>query len=402
MADFYGVFKGGTIGKSWITVLTANQYRLPISLVAAGLNLLVWLAIFPAALFAQNINDYTIEVLVADQGQKQRNNAYWLAFDRVLRRDIPDAIIEPEQRSKLLREASRYVQSFRYRRFDPSLDVDILTTRSVREGAEADSVIVVNFPADLENIVRQQAGPASVIEIDETVSQADILALVAVDQQDNQFLIGGSRGRKFQSRMRQLGSANALSFQFPSLDSADQELINPTDVLFNQTDRLEGIAARYETNRRLSASLFRLSEEVWQTEWRYVVAGEVVQTLNLTTRSLDEALVTALSELGGSGAGYRVDSYVGQSKVFQRDGVGLRVENLTSIGDYRTLLTVLQRVEPSFVTESLEAGAVVFRASEATVFDLQQSLARLPQLSLLSGGATGTAGPELIARFVGQ
>ena len=364
------------------------------------LALMLWLTALSTAVLAQGTADFKVEVVVADQGAKQRSSAYWLALDRVMRRNMPDAITDSDQRAKVLREASRYVLSFRYRRFAAETDTDRLATRLVRDGAAADSVIVVTFPADLEDILRQQTAAPAVVETNDQLSQpaADILALIAVEQEASQFLIGGKRGSKFQARMTQLGATNSLSFQFPALDRADTELITAADVLFNQSDRLEAIMSRYETDRRLSASLFRLSEQVWQTEWRYVVAGQTVQTLNLTTRTLDEALVTALAELGDTGAGYRADSYLGQSGSFRRDGVSLRVENVNSLADYQRVLTALQTIEPSMVTETLEAGAIVFRASKATLFDLQQSITQLPQLNLISTGAV--AGNELVAQFV--
>lgn len=362
-----------------------------------GLALLILL---PGSLMAQSAADFKIEVLVADQGQKQRSSAYWLALDRVLRRNMPEAVPDTDQRSKVLREASRYVQSFRYRKFNPSIDSGRLSTRTVREGGTVAGVIAVTFPADLETILRQQSAPAAVIEESTTVEPRNILALIAVDQQATQFLIGGERGRKFQTRMAQLGTANGLSFEFPKLDAADTELISPSDVLYDQTDRLDAITSRYDTDRRLSASLFRLSEEVWQTEWRYIVANQAPRTLNLTTRSLDEALVTALSELGDAGTGYRADGYLGQGAAFVREGVGLRVENINSILDYQRVLAILQRVDASFMTESLESGAIVFRAPQASAISLQQTLARVPQLSqLTSGSASGT---DLVTQYVGR
>ena len=366
------------------------------------LALMLWLTAWPTAALAQGAADFKVEVVVADQGAKQRSSAYWLALDRIMRRNMPDAVTDADQRAKVLREASRYVLSFRYRRFAAETDSNRLATRLVRDGTAADSVIVVTFPADLEGILRQQTAESAVVDTNEQLSQpaADILALIAVEQEASQFLIGGKRGAKFQARMTQLGATNSLSFQFPALNRADTELITAADVLFNQSDKLEAITSKYQTDRRLSASLFRLSEQVWQTEWRYVVAGQTVQTLNLTTRTLDEALVTALAELGGSGAGYRADSYLGQSGSFRRDGVSLRVENVNSISDYQRVLTALQLIEPSVVTESLEAGAIVFRASKATLSNLQQSIAQMPQLSLISTGAV--AGNELVAQFIPQ
>jgi len=403
MAHFYSLLPGA---RSAIGASVANRAKIITATVSRTLlrALVLTLVItgLPVIALAQSAADFKVEVLVADQAQKQRSSAYWLALDRVLRRNMPDAIADSDQRAKVLREASRYVQSFRYRRFNTATDSGRLATRAVRDGAAADSVIVVTFPSGLESILRAQVQESVLVTSEQPANQpeADILALVAVDQEATQFLIGGNRGKKFQTRMKQLGATNSLSFQFPTLGRADKKEISAADVLFDQADRLDAFMRRYQTDRRLSASLYRLSEQVWQTEWRYVVAGQTVQTLNLTTRTLDEALVTAVSELGDSGAGYRADNYVGQGVAFQRDGVGLRVENVNSLADYQSVLAALKEVEPLVLTESLESGAIVFRAPQATLSNLRQSIARMPQLSLISTGAV--AGAELVAQFVGR
>ncbi len=399
MANLYSVVPSD---RSGVAALVANWARFSAFLAARMLAVVICLIGLSSAVLAQGAADFKIEVLVADQAQEQRSSAYWLALDRVLRRNMPDAISDSDQRATVLRQASRYVQSFRYRRFDTTTDTGRLATRKVRDGAAPESVIIVTFPADLENILRQQLAPASVADATQQVSQPapDILALIAVDQEATQFLIGGKRGRKFQSRMAQLGATNSLVFQFPALDRADKQLVSAADVLFDQTDKLDAIMSRYQTDRRLTAALFRLSEQVWQSEWRYVVAGQTVQTLNLNTSTLDEALVTALAELGGSGTGYRADNYLGQSSAFTRSGVGLRVENVNSIDEYQRVLAALKKIEPSLVTEALEPGAIVFRAPQATLSNFQQSIARLSELTLLSTGAV--AGADLVAQFVGR
>ena len=103
--------------------------------------------------FTQTNSEFTVEVVVADPGTRERDSAYWLALDRVLSRDLPVGSVDDPTRSELLREPARYVQAYRYRPFVPTADTDELSTRQVREGAPPNSVIAVTFPVTLLNII---------------------------------------------------------------------------------------------------------------------------------------------------------------------------------------------------------------------------------------------------------
>jgi len=84
-----------------------------------------------AGLQAQSLEDFNIEVQVANQSDRERNSAYRLAFDRVLLRQVETRVrVEPEQRSELMVDPSLYVQSFRYRGFLQGADNALLATGS--------------------------------------------------------------------------------------------------------------------------------------------------------------------------------------------------------------------------------------------------------------------------------
>jgi len=202
---------------------------------------------FCGHLQAQSASDFRVEVQVANQSNKQRTSAYWLAFDRVLRRQVETWVqIEPSQREALMKDPSRYVQSFRYRGHVQGRDNSLLATRSVREGAPPAAVIAVSFPSDLAAIIQQQLIP--VAEEQQTPTVAPVVALVAVEQQGAQFIIGGDRGKKFQTRAMQLAAANNLQLLFPELTPEDADLINAADIFASETDRIEAFAARYAGN----------------------------------------------------------------------------------------------------------------------------------------------------------
>ncbi len=341
--------------------------------------------------FTQTNSGFTVEVVVADPGTRERDSAYWLALDRVLSRDLPDGSVDDPTRSELLREPARYVQAYRYRPFVPTADTDGLATRQVREGAPPNSVIAVTFPATLLNIIQRQNQPIEIVEEAVLPGNGNILALIAVEQDGSQFIIGGSRGQKFQSRLLQLGAANNLSFEFPLMDNDDLQLVQPANVLYNETQALNSILEKYNTGSRITGALVRVSATAWQSEWRLEIPGKQPRVVNLTTQTLDEALITAVTEIAGTGDHSSISSaYLASDAAFQRSGVALRVENLNSLAHYEQALELLRTIDPQIITESLEPGYTVFRAPSSNATALQQRLSRqsrfiaLPQNGLSS------------------
>lgn len=329
--------------------------------------------------FAQSSAGFAVEVVVADPGAKQRSSAYWLALDRVIRRELPQGSVDEVTRKDLLREASRYVQSYRYRKFEPTRDDNRLSTRRVRDGDAPDSVITVTFPGSLLSIIQRQNQPIAVVDESVVQGTGNILALIAVQQDGTEYLIGGARGKKFQSRLMQLGAANNLSFEFPTMDSADQAILQPSNVLYNEADAINQIAEKYSTASHFTGALVRLSANAWQSEWNLQVPGQQPRSVTLTTQSLDDALITAVTDMASDGGpGVIGGGYLASNNAFQRSGVALRIENLNTLAQYEQVLAFLRKIDPTVVTEALEPGYTVFR-STANASALQQRLASQPR-----------------------
>jgi len=335
-----------------------------------------------AATFSSAVSarDFTVEVVVADPGDKQRSSAYWLALDRVLRRSMPEGVLSNSQRQEVLRDPARYVQSFRYRPYTAA-DAARLSTRSVREGAPPDSVIAVTLPATVPANIQRRFQAQPVQEQTVGAGSGRLLALIAIEQDSQQFLIGGERAKKFQSRMVQLGAANNLTFEFPALDDEDLAIISPANVLFNDTSILQTMEQKYQASGRIAGALRRIGESSWQSDWQYNFAANKSGDLSLTTRSLDEALLTAITEIAsGSSVGGGVLS---GNFSMERSGVSVRVENINSLAHHQQVLALLRSIDGSTMAEGLEPGATVYRALNSDAFTLQQRLASQPALTPL-------------------
>jgi len=331
-------------------------------------------SLFALPVYAQSATDLQVEVRVLNQTDSERSSAYWLAFDRVLRRHIETRIrIEPAQREALLKNPSLFVQSFRYRRYDSLADGALLGTRQVREGALPTAVIAVTFPADLAAIIQQQLIP--VVEEQEAPPETPVLAMIAVEQQGSQFIIGGERGQKFQARATQLATANNLQLEFPAVEAADLDLISAADILAGDTQKTSDfVAQKYQSDKLLTGALYRLSPSTWQSDWTYSSAGNQAQSFSLTTATLDEALVSAMTQISPNNA-YIGSTYSDSSDgAFDQAGVAIRVENIQSLADYDTVLGMLRQLDAGVVTESMEPDTMVFRATDQAAARVRDSL----------------------------
>ena len=323
--------------------------------------------------------DLQVDVQVANQSDSERNGAYWLAFDRVLRREVETRIrVEPLQREELLAEPSRFVQSFRYRRYNPTTDNFNLATRRVREGAAPAAVISVAFPNDLAAIIQQQLIP--VVEEQEAPVLAPVITLVAVEQEPgSQILIGGERGRNFQARAMQLAAANNLQIQFPEILpetdlSAPAVQITAADVFTGNAEQINAYVQQFESTELLTGALFRISPTTWQSEWNFTSQTQQPQSFGLTTATLDEALVAAMRQISPDSIALSSTYNDGSEGSQQSSGVAIRIENIRSLADYDNVITVLRRLDPGALTESLELDSMVFRATEQSAVQVRDSL----------------------------
>lgn len=349
---------------------------------------------------AQSGANLQVDVRVVNQGANERSSAYWLAFDRVLRRHVETRVrVEPAQREALMKNPSLYVQTFRYRKYNGATDNGLIGTRKVREGAAPAAIISVTFPKDLAAIIQQQLIP--VIEEETQPVETPVLAMVAVEQLDSQFIIGGERGKKFQARAMQLAAANNLQLEFPVIEPADLELITAADILAGDEERINSfVTQRYQVDKVLTGALYRLSPSTWQSDWRYSSKDGSTQSFSLSTATLDEALVSAMTQIS-PGGGYLNSAY--SDAYTEGDstsaGVPIRVENINSLADYDNVLAMLRRLDANVVTEALEPDAMVFRTSDQAAASVTESLIASRSFEVVS---TDQFAGDLTFRFQAQ
>lgn len=323
-----------------------------------------------------------VDVLVADQGAGERNLGYRLSLDSLLRNVLPLDTVSDAERGGIVRNAGNFVQSFRYRRFDPQADAGAipLSTDGARQPDSLPSVLSVTYPAELADLIRAQLAPEPEIVESQLPQDARILALIAVDQQGRQILIGGKTGVKFQNRALQLARASDLQLVFPEMNELDRQAIGPADVLYDQREAQELTSTRYQIPSRLTGALIRLTSGSWQSEWRYSRPGSADSTYRLTTSNLDEALVNVIGELAiadqDNGSG-ELNPLFGSTGIDAPEtGLALRVGNIASLNDYHQALALIQQIDDGALAETLQADSVVFRLTTEDEPALIEQLAR--------------------------
>jgi len=203
---------------------------------------------------------------------------------------------------------------------------------------------------------------------------APVIALVAVEQQDKQFIIGGDRGRKFQQRATELASANNLQLEFPNITVEDLESISAADIFNSDVERINNFSTRYAGSELLTGALYRLSPTTWQSDWTYTGQDQQARSFSLSTGTLDEALVAAITQIS-PGGGFLSNTYDDVSADrLEQTGVAIRVENIRSLSDYDNILATLRQLDADIVTESLELNSMVFRATEQSAQRVRNSL----------------------------
>jgi len=345
---------------------------------------------------------YKVEVLVADQGKRERNLGYRLSLASLLRTTLPPDLVPEELLPEVIKKSGDFVQSVRYRRFDASKDIVRLATKKASDAGSAASILVVTYPAALEQILADQVTPDEPAPVPQPIVDERVLALIAVDQQTSRSLLGGNTGVKFQKRLLQLGSANQLEIVFPQLDDTDRQLVSAESILTNQTDKLAAVQQKYATGSRLVGGLFRLSNGAWQSEWRFIDQGLPRDTVNLTTNNLDEALIAVIDQITRPiNSGDPADAGLAGAQVV-RKGVAVRVENVNSLRDYDRVRQVMLSVDSQAQPESIDPQAVVFRLLQADPYTVGDQLQRTGVLNTVVSQNTAfdRTGNELNFRYV--
>ena len=331
-------------------------------------------AAFPAMVVAQN-DAYSIEVAVADRGGEEQQQAYQVAFRRVLLNNSGDkTLLNRDDIRDGLKLAEQYVSGFSYRTPPPGtvIESDTPITEEVRRTGQATQLMLVSFDREsVDQLIQGQesarAGNAGDAPQEQVLRTDSALVWLLVQDDGRDIMISDPAAVNVQARAREIVGAAGISLVFPSGDEQDQMALGLEDLLVRDLERIRAASARYGQDTVLIGTLARNGAQGWRGQWTRLV-GEQMQEQSIDSGSLDEALQRGLSILGEKDILDETYRY-GGSAVSDTEAL-VWVGSITSTGDYAAMMNFF---------DSLPAVSTVYPKE---VSDTSMVFALLPRSSL--------------------
>ena len=269
-----------------------HSYRL------AFLALILSLLMHVPELRAGEVLDlYEAEVPVIGQGSTQRRAAIREAFSKVLVKVTGNRAIlsETQQLSRLQREASRYVQQYRYKviaspvqeiaESEEAVTEETGTPEQVAETAEEaepDRLLWVRFDARAVNRMLRNQG----LPIWGKARPAVVVWLGVEQAGERQFLQPEATPDVVQA-MEESASARGVPVMLPLMDLEDRMQLSISDLWGNFSDTIQRASGRYAADATLAGRAIALGDQEWVVEWT-LLQGDYAESWQTTGASLPE------------------------------------------------------------------------------------------------------------------
>jgi hypothetical protein len=229
-----------------------------------ALILLVILGFFATPGWAVEVTDlYESEVAVSGQGRTERHKAVRTALAEVLIKVSGNEQVAllpgiPE----LLGRSQQFLQQYRYR------------TETIGAGevgtTEPQQWLWIRFnQAGLDKALREINVPIW------GRSRPRTLLWLAVEQQGQRRLLGGSEGAELLATITGQAKRRGIPLVLPLLDLEDQQRIKASDVWLNFQDNIINASARYPSEAILVGRLLDRGNGRWQGRWSLNLDGQM-------------------------------------------------------------------------------------------------------------------------------
>lgn len=311
--------------------------------IAAQVLVLVWLGLVGAAgaQAAEAQGLYEAEVPVQGQGTAEREEALRRALAQVLVKLSGDrAAPKKPALAGLLKEASRYVQQYRYR----TIAAEPSSSGELRLWARFDGEAV-------EGALRGEGVPVW------GRTRPALLVWLAVEDANGRRLVGADSAADAAAALREAAQRRGLPLLLPRLDAEDQGRLRPDDLWSADPGVVLNASARYQAEAVLAGRMREERLGVWAARWTLHHAGSAGEWTS-------GGALAEVVEAGVDGAADRLASRLAASA----DGVGRTsatlvvsdihsVESYARTVEYLTGLSVVARVEVIRV----QGASVTFR-----------------------------------------
>ena len=336
---------------------------------------------------------YEISIPVYSQSSKEREDAITEAFEELLIKVTgKKGIGELDEGQALLKNARRYIRSFRYAAIErkaienPEPDVmEFVDEQNLVTEIEDLSlepvVIVAEEPLPEQNLViifDEQAVNNSLWKHKLPVwgkTRPATLVWVAVHDQNTRRLIDASDPLPLLDYMHKYAEKRGVPLVYPLLDLEDQINLNVTDVWGGFKDSLVSASERYEPEAIVAARLYMDSLGSWESRWSFYLGNEELQW---RSRAPDQE--TAIQE----GIDYLADKlaerYAHLPSSGDENSTLIYISDVNNLSDYNKVsryLASLSAIKKIFLSQ-VQMNAVIYQ------LDLRGSKNALKQAISLS------------------
>lgn len=226
----------------------------PLTVVLAGLLLSSLLAMDVYAAEVRHL--YEEEVPVLTQGRQERFSVLQTALRNILVRVSGRSDIDLIPGMDLqLKQASRYVQQFRYRlRPEPVIDPV--------SGEKTKQILWIRFNEKAVNqLLRSQHLPVW------GKTRPAVLAWLVLDDRKQRQLIGNDSNHKVRQIFSEKARIRGLPLRFPLLDLTDRSNISISDIWANFEDSILAASRRYQAEAVLVGRVYQEYSGAWRARW---------------------------------------------------------------------------------------------------------------------------------------
>jgi len=365
-------------------------------LIMRNLLLLIILLMVYSPIYATTVKKlYEVSVPVFSQSDKERKEAIKLAFEELLIRVTgKSTIADSDEGTSLIKNARRYIRSFRYEMIEKKV-VELIPESDLT--LESDLVtddqqeIVVDTPAidELEPEAPQPEQNLVVLFDEKAVknilwknklpvwgkTRPATLIWLAVQDQDTRQLIDASEPRQLLEHMGKYAKKRGLPILYPLLDLEDQLNLNITDVWGGFKEPVTRASERYQPEAIVAVRLYLDPFEMWESRWSFYQGSEEYQW-----RSTATDLETAVREGIDALASKLAERYAHVPSSGDENGTFIYIADVTTLSEYDKVtryLSSLPAVKKVFVSQ-VQTDEIVYQ------LDLRGSKAALKQAIALS------------------
>jgi len=296
---------------------------------------------FCGTVSAAKIEDlYSAEIEVAGQSSNERVKAIRQALKRVVVKLTGNLqSTELPELNRFFRQASDYVEQFRYKEIQPSIQESAEQNTAGALGLlEVENNTRLNLWVSFDSLaVRGVLDKANLAYWGQT--RPLVLIWLAIEEDTGRFLLEKELHTELSSILQNRADIRGLPIAFPLMDLEDRAVIGITDVWGNFADVIRDASQRYSVDAILVARLHQ-GNNAWQGRWT-VYDNAFSHNWQSAELELEQLLKAGIDEATENIA----QNYVQVMSNENKENLQLAVYGLTNFAQYSQVLNYLTSLD---------------------------------------------------------